>query len=161
MSVTSPCRHIYTVRSQYFLYNILPCPAPTPFSCGGVTPHHIYIHIFMCIAVWLCFFFLFTVYSPAIMVPNAHSGGHPKCSPSYKYKNTYLYILYIWASSPHLLRWHHLEIHPYMFTDYRIIFSSAIIVLVPIPGPTAIEDGFRRNSVYVSMECPVRAFPSL
>jgi len=95
------------------------------------------------------------------MVPNAHSGGHPKCIPSYEYKNIYLYILYIWASSPHLLRWHHLEIHPYVFTDYRIIFSSAIIVLVPIPGPTAIEDGFRHNSVYVSMEWPVRASPSL
>ena len=47
---------------------------------------------------------------------------------------------------PHFLRWHHLEILPYVFTDYRIICSPAIIVLVPILGPTAIEDGFHHNS---------------
>ena len=43
----------------------------------------------MCIAVCSWIFFLFTVCSPAIMVPNAHSGGHPKCIPSYKYINIY------------------------------------------------------------------------
>ena len=65
------------------------------------------------------------------------------------------------ASSPHFLRWHHLEKHPCVFTDYRTICSPAIIVLVPILGPTAIEGGFRHKSIYVSMEWPVRASPSL
>ena len=55
-------------------------------------------------------------------------------------------------SSPHFLRWHHLEIHPCVFTDNCIICSPVNIVLVPIPGPTAIEDGFNHNRIYVSME---------
>ena len=62
---------------------------------------------------------------------------------------------------PHFLRWHHLEILPYVFTDYRIICSPAIIVLVPILGPTAVEDGFHHNSIYGSMERAVLASPSL
>ena len=56
------------------------------------------------------------------------------------------------ASSTHFLRWHHLKIHNCVFTDDCIICSPAIIVLVPILGPTAIEDGFHHNSIYVSME---------
>ena len=67
----------------------------------------------------------------------------------------------MYVSSPHFLRWHHLEIPPCVFTDYRIIRSPAKIILVPIRGLTDIEDGFRHNSTYVSTEWPVRASPSL
>ena len=130
----------------------------------------------MCIAVCSCFFPLFTICSPAIVVPNARSGGHPKCIPSYIRTYLYIYdiydiyILYIYygsleeparASSPYFLRWHHLETHPCVFTDYRIFCSPAVIVLTPVLGPTAIEDGFRHKSIYVSMEWPVRASPPL
>ena len=76
-----------------FKYNIarrhkhtLSCPAPTPFSCGGVTSHHTYACVSRCVHG----FVFFTVCSPAIMVPNALSGGHLKCIPSYKYKNVYI-----------------------------------------------------------------------
>ena len=60
------------------------------------------------------------------------------------------------ASSPHFLGWHHLEIHLYVFRDYRMIWSPAIIVLVPILDPTAIKDD-SIIIVYVSMEWSVRA----
>ena len=51
---------------------------------------HTYIHVYR--RMFMDFFLVFTVCSPAIMVPNAHSGGHPKCIPLYKYKNIVLYI---------------------------------------------------------------------
>ena len=46
------------------------------------------------------------------------------------YKKIYAYV-YLYgslqeparASSPHFLRWHHLEIHACVFTDYRMICS--------------------------------------
>ena len=79
-------------------------------------------------------------------------GSHPKRFHSCIQEHTsYIYISSIWASSPHFLRWHHLEIHPSVFTDYLIICSRAIIPLVRIPGPTAIEDGFDRNSMSRSL----------
>ena len=81
----------------------------------------------MYITVCSRIFFLFTICSPAIIVPNALSGGYPKCIPSYIRTYMYVYIhLYgsleepARASSPHFLRCHHLEIHPCVFTDYRI-----------------------------------------
>ena len=93
------------------------------------------------------------------MVPNAWPSGHPKYILSYERKNIYVYI-YRYdiledpgrASSLYSLRWHDLEIHPCVFMVYRIICSPVNIVLVPIPGPTVIEDGFRHRSIYVSME---------
>ena len=107
---------------------------------------HTYIHVNRCMFMDIFFFSPFALqqswYLMLIPVATRSVVLHTNI-------RTLIYILYIWASSPHLLRWHHLEIHPYMFTDYRIIFSSTIIVLVPIPGPTAIEDGFGHNSVYV------------
>ena len=54
------------------------------------SPRITYTYIYSCVSPYVRgFFFLFAVCSPAIMVPNAHSGGHPKCIPSYKYKNIY------------------------------------------------------------------------
>ena len=54
------------------------------------SPRITYTYIYSCVSPYVHgFFLLFTFCSPAIMVPNAHSGGHHKCIPSYKYKNIY------------------------------------------------------------------------
>ena len=49
------------------------------------------ISVSIAVCSWT-FFFLFTICSPAIMVPNGWPSGHPKYIPSYKRKNIYVYI---------------------------------------------------------------------
>ena len=124
------------------------------------------IYIYMCARYVHEIFSLITICSQAFMAPNAWSSDHPKYIPSYKCKNIYVYIYHIpeepaRASSPYFLRWHPPRNSSLRFTDNCVICSPAKIVLVPNPGLTDIEDGFRHNSMYVSMEWPVRASPSL
>ena len=90
--VRSTCRRFAYVLLQHLTSH-------AAYEQGGGPPKRpprgafVYTYIYSCVSPYVHgFFFVFTVCSLAIMVPNAHSGGHPKCIPLYKYKNIYLYI---------------------------------------------------------------------